>query len=211
MKRKPSPTRPKLRFTPTAWAKLKFLRDLGPTEIGGFGISHPSDLLLIEDFRLVQQQTHPAYVAFDDQAVADFFDEQVDLGLRPEQFGRIWIHTHPGESPAPSVTDHETFDRVFGATQWSVMFILARHGATHAELRYQAGPPARFKLATGVDYSADFRATDRAAWKAEFERCVRPFDERFCGDVFDHDWPLDLNHALPPEELDDIWYYRNYP
>ncbi len=121
--------RPKLRFTPTAWAKLKFLRDLGPT-----------DLLLIKDVRLVPQQAHPAFVVFDDHAVADYFDEQVDRDLRPEQFGRIWIHTHPGESPAPSVTDHETFDRVFGATQWSVMFILARHGATHAELRYQAGP-----------------------------------------------------------------------
>ncbi len=128
-KRKPRPTRPKLRFTPTAWAKLKFLRDLGPT-----------DLLLIKDVRLVPQQAHPAFVVFDDHAVADYFDEQVDRDLRPEQFGRIWIHTHPGESPAPSVTDHETFDRVFGATQWSVMFILARHGATHAELRYQAGP-----------------------------------------------------------------------
>ena len=29
--------RPTLRFTPTAWAKLLFLGDRGPTEIGGFG------------------------------------------------------------------------------------------------------------------------------------------------------------------------------
>jgi predicted PurR-regulated permease PerM len=33
-------------------------------------------------------------VAFDDAAVADFFDEQVDQGVVPERCGRIWIHTH---------------------------------------------------------------------------------------------------------------------
>ena len=65
-------------------------------------------------------------VAFDDQAVADFFDRQVDLGRRPEQFGRIWVHTHPGNSPEPSMTDEDTFARVFGRTDWAVMFILAR-------------------------------------------------------------------------------------
>ena len=30
---------PPLRFSPTAWAKLVYLRDAGPTEIGGFGIT----------------------------------------------------------------------------------------------------------------------------------------------------------------------------
>ncbi len=31
--------RPRLRFSPTAWAKLLFVRDRGPTEVGGFGIT----------------------------------------------------------------------------------------------------------------------------------------------------------------------------
>ncbi|TWU40156.1 hypothetical protein Q31b_35010 [Novipirellula aureliae] len=31
--------RPRLRFTPYAWAKLLCLRDAGPSEVGGFGIS----------------------------------------------------------------------------------------------------------------------------------------------------------------------------
>ena len=30
---------PVLRFSPTAWAKLLFLRDYGETEVGGFGIA----------------------------------------------------------------------------------------------------------------------------------------------------------------------------
>ena len=41
---------PRLRFSPYAWAKLVFSRDIGETEVGGFGISSKDDLLLIEDF-----------------------------------------------------------------------------------------------------------------------------------------------------------------
>ena len=44
-----------LRFTPYAIAKLLYLRDIGPTEVGGFGISNANDLLLVEDIQLVEQ------------------------------------------------------------------------------------------------------------------------------------------------------------
>ena len=72
------PMTPTLRFTPTAWAKLLFLRDRGETEVGGFGISSPLDLLLIEDVQLVRQQCTSVTVAFDDQSVADLFVEVQD-------------------------------------------------------------------------------------------------------------------------------------
>src|SRR5687767_11059226 len=110
------PKLPRLRLTPYAWAKLLYLRDRGPTEVGGFGVSHPERLLLVEDVRLVEQLCTPVTVKFTDEAVADYFDAQVDAGHRPEQFGRIWVHTHPGDSPFPSVTDEETFARCFGST-----------------------------------------------------------------------------------------------
>ena len=51
----PQPKRPVLRFMPPAWAKLLFLRDIGPTEIGGFGLAAAGDLLLIEDIALVER------------------------------------------------------------------------------------------------------------------------------------------------------------
>src|SRR5687767_7606629 len=96
------PQRPPLRLTPYAWAKLLFLRDAGPVEIGGFGISSQDNPLLVHDVRLVAQKCDWASVALDDAAVADFFDQQVDLGRTPEEFARIWVHTHPGDSPQPS-------------------------------------------------------------------------------------------------------------
>jgi len=98
-----------------------YLRDLGPTEIGGFGISTADDLLLVEDFILVEQLCTPFTVCFVDTAVADFFDLQVERGLEPRRFGRLWLHTHPGSSAEPSTTDEETFARCFGCADWALM------------------------------------------------------------------------------------------
>lgn len=149
-----------------------YLRDAGGTEIGGFGVTAPEDLLLIEEIALVQQSCTSIEVAFDDGAVADFFDEQVDLGLKPEQFARVWIHTHPGQSAQPSATDEETFARVFGSTDWAVMFILAQGGQTYARLRYHLGPGAEVQLPVEVDFSRPFDGSDEDQWQAEYEACV---------------------------------------
>ena len=163
-----------LRFSPTAWAKLLYFRDKGDTEIGGFGISATTDLLRVEEFETVKQEVGIASVAFDDEAVADHFDHQVTLGRKPEQFSRLWLHTHPGESPEPSCTDEETFERVFGRCQWAVMFILGRTGKSYACLRFNVGPGGRVLIPVEVDYSRGFEATDRAAWETEYKANIRP-------------------------------------
>jgi len=157
-----------LRFTPTAWAKLLFLRDLGETEVGGFGIADPEDLLLVEDVKLVKQRCTGVTVKFDDAAVADFFDEQVDLGRRPEAFGRLWLHTHPGSSPDPSGVDEETFLRCFGNANWALMFILARGGQTYARLRFNVGPGGEIEIPVAVDWSRPFAGSDWDAWEVEY-------------------------------------------
>lgn len=165
--------RPALRFTPTAWAKLIYLRDLGPTEVGGFGISNPSDLLRIEDLQLVPQTASSASVKFDDSAVADFFDRQIDMGRLPAQFARIWIHTHPGQSAEPSAVDEETFSRVFGGCDWAVMAILARGGQAYARLQFEAGPGGDIRIPVTVDYSAPFAGSDHADWQSQYVSSVR--------------------------------------
>jgi proteasome lid subunit RPN8/RPN11 len=145
---------PPLRLTPYAWAKLLFLRDLGETEVGGFGVSRPGDLLLVEDVHLVQQVCTPVTVKFDDQSVADYFDDQVDQGRTPEAFARIWIHTHPGDSPYPSAIDEETFDRCFGSADWSLMLIVARGGQAYARLQMSTGPGGELILPVEIDFEA---------------------------------------------------------
>jgi hypothetical protein len=171
-RRKRPQRRPTLGFSPTAWAKLLSLRDLGPTEVGGFGISAPDDLLFVQDIQLVRQHCTETFVAFDDVAVADFFEDQIDLGRKPEEVGRIWIHTHPGSCPHPSPTDYETFERVFGHCDWAVMFILARSGDTYAELHWRAGS-ASLPMNVEVDFTQPFAGSDHSAWDDEYRANVQ--------------------------------------
>ncbi len=165
------PTR--LRFSPTAWAKLLFLRDAGETEIGGFGIAPIDDLLFVKDIHLIKQICTWASVAFDDEAVANFFDDQVDAGRRPEEFARLWMHTHPGNSPEPSATDEATFARVFGQSDWAVMFILARAGQSYARLRYNVGPGLDVKIPVDIDYGRPFAASGEELWRDEYLTKIR--------------------------------------
>jgi hypothetical protein len=95
---------------------------------------------------IVKQTVSIATVSFDDLAVANFFEQQVDLGRKPEQFARVWVHTHPGNSASPSMTDAETFHRVFGSCNWSVMSIVAQGGNTFALLHFGVGPAGTLKF-----------------------------------------------------------------
>ena len=197
-----------LRFSPTAWAKLLFLRDYGNTEVGGFGIASANDLLLIEDIQLVEQQCTVASVAFDDASVADFFDRQVDAGRRPEQFARVWVHTHPGACPAPSGTDEETFAREFGRSDWAVMFILAACGQTYSRLSFHVGPGGSVELPVSVDYSLPFGAADHGVWANEYEDNVWAEPEMFdlnARNVLEPG-PWGAFEPAPEDDWFDDWY-----
>ena len=110
---------------------------------------------------------------FDDEAVADYFDDRVDAGLKPERFARIWLHTHPGDSPLPSGTDEETFSRAFGGCQWAAMMVLASDGAAYARLRFNVGPGGEAEIPVEVDFARPFAGSDAEAWEAEYRANVR--------------------------------------
>lgn len=164
--------RPVLRFSPTAWAKLLCLRDQGSTEVGGFAITSGDDLLYVEDVCLLRQTCTAVSVKFDDVAVSEFFEDQVASGRRPEQFARIWIHTHPGDSAAPSHVDERTFRRVFGRCDWAVMFILACGGQTYARIRYGVGPGGEMQIPMRVEFSEPFAASNFDSWQREYAASV---------------------------------------
>lgn len=168
---------PILRFSPYAWAKLLAFRDYGPTEIAGFGVSVGDDPLFIEDFVTVKQSCTSVTVAMNDEAVADYFDEQVDHGRKPEQFARVWLHTHPGSSAHPSTTDEETFERVFGQCDWAIMAILARGGQTYARLRFNVGPRGpggQMLIPVQVNFEVPFPGSDHQSWQEEYESNIIP-------------------------------------
>jgi hypothetical protein len=186
-----------------------FLRDWGRTEVGGFAVSAADDPLWIEDVQLVRQTCTPVTVRFEDQAVADYFDAQVDAGLAPERFARIWVHTHPGNSAQPTTVDEETFLRCFGTADWAVMFILAKGGETFARLQFNSGPGLAMELEVGTDFSRPFPAANHDGWLEEYERCVDNLavteiadfaDDRRSGITAQHDDDRDL-----PWCWDDAW------
>ncbi len=192
-----------LRFSPTAWAKLLFFRDHGENEIGGFGITAPDDLLRIEEFVTVKQKVTVASVSFDDQAVADFFEAQVDAGRKPEQFARVWLHTHPGDSPQPSGLDEETFHGVFGRCQWAVLFILARSGNTYARLRFNVGPGGETLIPVEVDYGCPFGPSAFEAWEREYEANIEMEVGFLLQASYDAELPVTdaaLNGCLMPDD-----------
>ena len=212
-RRKPSRRRerPTLRFTPYSWSKLLYLRDAGGTEVGGFGITSANDLLLVEDIRLMDQRCTAVTVEFADAAVADFFDEQVDCGRQPEQFARIWIHTHPGDCPVPSPTDEATFKRCFGTADWAVMFILAAGGATYARLQFNVGPGGAHRMRTEVDYQQEFSGTDIDAWDEEYDDhvlAVDPFQAFHTNRVAAHFGHDETAPAHVSEVLDE-WFAQH--
>jgi hypothetical protein len=105
--------------------------------------------------------------------VADFFEAQVDKGRKPEQFARIWLHTHPGDSPTPSGTDEHTFMDVFGRCDWAVMFVLAQGGKTYARLRFNVGPGGDVLIPAEIEFARQFPGSDHPAWAAEYDRNIQ--------------------------------------
>ena len=195
-----------LRFSPTAWAKLVYFRDKSDHEVGGFGISDPGDLLFVREFVTVKQEVTCVSVKFDDSAVADFFDDQVDLGRKPGQFARIWLHSHPGDSPEPSAIDEATFQKVFGHCEWAVLFVVAQDNGTYARLRFNVGPGGQVLIPTEIDYGLDFGSSDHDMWDTEYATNINVMD-----------WPDDptgqerrathrdlSSYALPYDFLDEF-------
>ena len=200
------PDRTALVFSPLAWLKLMFFLHAGETEVGGFAISDSRDLLYVLDFVTVKQRTSSVSVDFADDSVADYFDTCVDAGLPPARFARIWCHTHPGHSPDPSGTDEETFDRVFGSCDWSVMFIVSRTGRTYARLAFNAGPKGAMLIPVEVDWAAlprqlaeeGSRLPERMLeWIAEYDRNIQA--EVYHGTMSAEEWS-DARDAHDPDD-----------
>lgn len=222
-----------LRFTPYAWGKLCFLRDWGKTEVSFMGVSSPEDLLLIRDVMMIKQECTSVFCELDGESMADYIDGSLANGVSPNYCARIWIHTHPGNSPEPSPTDEDTFQDIFGAYPWSVMAIIARGGNTYARLQFGKKQPINEKLKDSIvyddsieldmycDWSEEFEGSDHEGWVWEYENNVTektytPIAGNKYGTAggLPHRWPdgvktCHFNSSDEYVESDD--YYRRAP
>ena len=166
-----------LRFSPRAWAKLIWLRDRGNTEISVFGVSRLTDLLYVEDVKIIKQVASVATFDFDEAYLNHYLVDMVQAGHQPCEVFRIWIHTHPGGA-SPSGVDIETFDRTTKNADWGVMCIVGKDDAKYARLRLRVSDGAiavDVELDVKVDWSGEFVgvANENAQkWNAEYKECV---------------------------------------
>ena len=165
----------KVVFTPYAWAKLLWFRYRSESEVSGFGVSSVDDPLYVVDFVTVKQTVTGVTTQMDDMGVADYFADMDEKGLQPCEYGRIWIHTHPGMGVTPSGVDESCFADVFGRCDWSIMMIVGGEKGTqqvYCRLGFNVGPGTAVSLATEIDWTAEFSGSDYEAWEAEYKRNV---------------------------------------
>lgn len=122
-------------FHQEPWLKLCALSQEGYNELAGFGISAADDPLEIEDFVLVKHFATAATFEFCPDAMGKHMEDMAARGISPDRCLKIYIHTHPHESPTPSQTDWNEFEDFSENSDFTVMFIMARGGACHCTLR----------------------------------------------------------------------------
>jgi hypothetical protein len=108
--------------------------------------------LYVEDLAVPKQRTSATATDLNPHAVADHFDRCADRGIGPQRCGRIWLQTHSGDSRLPSGAELRAFSHAFGDCDWAVMMIIARSGASHALLRFAAGPGGSMVIPVRVDW-----------------------------------------------------------
>jgi hypothetical protein len=156
------------------WDKIIYLNSLSSCELAGFGISAKNKPLTIVDFVILKQTVTAATCKLDDMAIADFFEEQVDLGRQPNEFGRIWVHSHPGPfGPNPSLMDEETFQRAFGQCDWAVMLIVSKGGTYYARMSLRKSFNFDVFLKIKIDNNTKkTNQKDKQRWADEYEKLI---------------------------------------
>jgi proteasome lid subunit RPN8/RPN11 len=197
---------PQLRFTPYAWAKLRWCCHNSSDECGGFGIT-PNFPDLVEDFVMLKQDVTSVTVEFEDTAVAEFLEDMVERGLQPHQCMRVWIHTHPNMNPTPSSVDEETFERVFGDCDYAIMFILSTKDTCYCRIQTNVGIPTEQKIGAAVDYSTSFGPSNEEAWKKEFDENVSS-----CGYVkgYGHSYGNGYGYGSWADDDDSVSRWANW-
>ena len=108
-------------------------------EVSGMGRICPDALkegkILVVSIEMLDQENTGVYTEMTDEAMSTYYDKCFNDGLKIDEFGCVWLHTHPGDSVIPSGTDWTTFGKTFGRHPWALMLILGKGGDMSAHLK----------------------------------------------------------------------------
>jgi proteasome lid subunit RPN8/RPN11 len=197
-----------LRFTPYSFAKLIYMRDKGPTEVAGYGVTGTEDPLLVTDFILIKQKCTGASFDFDSEDMADYAERMMDIGMPPWTCQNILLHSHPGNCPQPSGTDEENFRKAFSHPYWAIMFIIARGGEIYCRLKINVGPGVVKELKIAVDWNVPFNGSNIEAWNNEYKDKVQI--EKFC--MTGKEGGITRSCLVQDDKPDDdpLWWNKKY-
>ncbi|MCE9557043.1 MAG: hypothetical protein K8T91_27160, partial [Planctomycetes bacterium] len=94
----------------------------------------------------------------------------------------------------PSSTDEETFRRVFGPCDWSVMAIVARGGESYARLRFNAGPGGQVPIAMEVDWERF--AQEVIDLDGQMNEVFTAWQDEYGQNIFEQVWAMEPSPAL---------------
>jgi proteasome lid subunit RPN8/RPN11 len=156
-------------FDGKAWAKIQhYVSEYANLECGGMGIVSIANPLYITEFELIKQEVSGATVRFDPFAFGEFVDNQFDRFKRqPCEVNRIWIHTHPGMCPHPSIVDEETFLTNYGKHSWAIMVVISRD-CVYARIHFSAGPAGDFCIPVVLSEKYVSTEEDIQLWNQEY-------------------------------------------
>lgn len=184
---------PKLIFSPYAWNKLLFLRDMADgDELAAFGIGSEENPLYITNLVMPEQETSSTSADFTEKGLQEYFEKSEETYGDPDRWCRVWIHTHPRGVKQPSGTDDDTWSQVFGHAPWAVMYILTECGSYYCKMRMRHSE--RITVDKDGNKSLDYYSIEQEieaivdsmsqwekyheSWTKEFkERTVEPEDE----------------------------------
>jgi len=180
--------KPTLRISAYVLAKLNFLCHHGNTEIGGFCVSSKEDPLNVVDFFLLGQESGPAKVDFDEDAICSHIEFMfTEFQVNPNRCSRIWTHTHPTFKPVPSPTDEDTFLDHNGGNglpepDWMIMLILSGDCEWYARLRVNSKDVSAEQIMhIEIDWEILKGMDESETWRAEYDRCVFEKTYRYSG------------------------------
>ncbi len=100
---------PELNFTPQAWEQMQQYLRLSTYEISGFGrVQELDGRFLCDDIVIFKQEVSAGHTELDDLALAQFHEEVTAAGQKPQEYGRLWWHSHAKGSLYFSQTDWNT-------------------------------------------------------------------------------------------------------
>lgn len=162
------------KFTPYAYQKVIYLRDLGDTEVSFFCVVDENEPNVICDVQLVKQVGSVATTDMDGAGLTEYLSRMDDQGFSPGHCFRVWLHTHPGDSPEPSGTDWTQYEKLKTTYEypWFAMLIISRTGKKFGRMFFSQGPGGESEVKWDVDWGYPGEEVIFEDWDEEYKTYV---------------------------------------